>query len=600
MIKKIREISGNTAVIIREYPMVLVLAFLAAMAFIFSSDVNSTSRQSDFVFMKFGMVALLGISLLFGLKMLSQRIGKGILLEVSGIIFLIFFYFLLPAEEKEFTEQYAFLLIPTFILSHLFVSFIAFFGEKKELNFWQYNKNLFINIFLTAVFTGVLIGGVELAILAVDKLFDFNFDGYYYSRTFYFLSIFGSCFIFLLFNDKGLQNLEKDANYPQILKFFTQYILIPLLLIYAVILYLYGAKILINWELPRGWVSYLVLAYSVVGILGLLLVHPLKDNSSKSWVKVFSKMFYYTLIPLIILLFTAIFTRILQYGYTEPRYFVLLLAVWLSSVVFYFVFAKNTTIKFIPVSLFLIGFFALTCPYFNAFSVAKRSQKTELMITLKVNNLLKQGKISFSTKIKSDVADEISNKIQFLAKRNQADFVLPLLSTVVQREVKRTIADGNFYNLQSTLRNQFKNVVYDVASSNTVQQTNTTTLIARDFNVDISGYQYLFKVYNYKSNYFDFDKNTVEIKMPVSQFGNELNLVFNGQKYNMVPDLIQLFNNYPNLGENYVDQLYFVKTIGNYDFKIMFDSVILVKSVNNAAPQFVINSDSILILIKKN
>ena len=227
------------------------------------------------------------------------------------------------------------MIVPTFILSHLLVSFIAFFGKEKELNFWQYNKNLFINLFLTAIFTGVLTGGVELAILAVDKLFDFNFNDRYYLETFYFLSIFGSSFIF---NEEGLLQLEKDGTYPVILKFFTQYILIPLLIIYAVILYFYSAKILINWELPRGWVSYLILAYAVVGILALLLVHPLKHESTASWVRIFSKVFYFTLIPLLVLLFTAIFTRILEYGYTEPRYFVLLLAIWLTLVVFYFIF----------------------------------------------------------------------------------------------------------------------------------------------------------------------------------------------------------------------------------------------------------------------
>ena len=115
-----------------------------------------------------------------------------------GLVFLVFFYFLLPLKEKEFTEVYAFLLIPTFILSHLLVSFIAFVRKDQELNFWQFNKNLFINIFLTAVFTGVLTGGIMLAILAVDQLFDFNFKGRYYSYTFSFLSIFGSSFIFLL------------------------------------------------------------------------------------------------------------------------------------------------------------------------------------------------------------------------------------------------------------------------------------------------------------------------------------------------------------------------------------------------------------------
>ena len=341
MLKKIKEITGKAGLVIREYPMVLLMSFLGAVSLMCFAHGNFNSNPNFFVFIKFALVSCLGISLMFALKMLSQRIGKQILLEISGIFFLVFFYFLLPEEEKYFTERYAFLIVPTFILSHLLVSFIAFFGKEKELNFWQYNKNLFINLFLTAIFTGVLTGGVELAILAVDKLFDFNFNDRYYLETFYFLSIFGSSFIFLLFNEKGLLQLEKDGTYPVILKFFTQYILIPLLIIYAVILYFYSAKILLNWELPRGWVSYLILAYSVVGILALLLVHPLKQESTASWVRVFSRRFYFTLIPLLVLLFTAIFTRILEYGYTEPRYFVLLLAIWLTSVVFYFIFTKR-------------------------------------------------------------------------------------------------------------------------------------------------------------------------------------------------------------------------------------------------------------------
>ena len=414
MIKKFREVFGKTDDVIREYSIVLVMAFVAAIATICYTYFDGNSPENSFFYVKFGLVTSLGISVMFALKILSQRIGKEIVLQLVGIVFLIFFYSLLPVKEKQFTEVYAFLLIPTFILSHLLVSFLPFVGKNLEFNFWQYNKNLFINIFLTAVFTGVLTGGIMLAITAVDNLFDYDFNSRYYSNTFSFLSIFGSCFIFLLFNEKGLPYLEKKADYPVILKFFTQYVLVPLLLIYAVILYFYSAKILINWELPRGWVSYLILAYSVVGILAILLVHPLKQDSTKSWVKIFSKIFYYTLVPLIILLFVAIFTRILDYGYTEPRYFVLIISIWLTTVVFYFIFIPKQTIKFIPVSLFAFGVFSLTFPYLNTFMIAKRSQKNELMRTLSQKSILENGKINFKKKISGEDADEISDKFIFL------------------------------------------------------------------------------------------------------------------------------------------------------------------------------------------
>jgi hypothetical protein len=76
------------------------------------------------------------------------------------------------------------------------VSFLAFFEKNNENQFWQYNKNLFINVVLTGIFTAVLVGGIMLAITAVDNLFDLDLDNKIYPRTFVMLAIFGSCFIF--------------------------------------------------------------------------------------------------------------------------------------------------------------------------------------------------------------------------------------------------------------------------------------------------------------------------------------------------------------------------------------------------------------------
>ena len=220
MIKKFKEIFGKTEAILGAYPMVLVMAFLAAVSAMFYINYDYNSREYSFFYVKFGLVAALGISVMYALKMLAQRIGKEILFQLLGILFLVFFYFLLPKTEERFTEVYAYIIFPTFILSHLLVSFIAFIKKNSEISFWHYNKNLFINLFLTVVFTGIFTGGIMLAIVAVDNLFDFNFNGRYYSYTFSFLSIFGSTFIFLLFNEEGLPYLEKNGEYPVILKFF--------------------------------------------------------------------------------------------------------------------------------------------------------------------------------------------------------------------------------------------------------------------------------------------------------------------------------------------------------------------------------------------
>ena len=598
MNQKINEIFGKTGFAIRQFPLVLLMALAASVCLMFIAEENFRSSENVFFLTKLTLVFCLGISLMFGLKILSQRIGKQILLELGGILFLIGFYFLLPKLEKDFTEVYAFMIVPTFVLSHLFVSSSSFFKQKTEMDFWQYNKNLFINIVLTAIFTGVLTGGVELAIVAVDQLFDFNFNDKIYLRVFYLLAIFGSSFIFLLFNEKGLEYLEKEGNYPVVLKFFTQYILIPLLIIYVVILYFYSVKILINWELPRGWVSYLVLAYSIVGILAILLVHPLKKNSAKSWVKMFSKIFYFTLIPLLILLFTAIFTRILEYGYTEPRYFVVLLSIWLVTVVFYFIINKNASIKFIPTSLFAFGLFALVFPFLNTFSVAKRSQQNQLMELLTKNKLLDNNqKIDFKRRVVDSTATEIANKFEFLGKRNEYESLLKLIDVKKQENLAWEITHSkNPYSLYLNVKDQFSNIKKTDRSTSDYERLE---LISNQQIIDVGDYDYVFYFNRYNHSNKAIGNDTFEIFDRITDDEPQFKVILNSGKEADFSSLIKdLKTKYKGkTGKVNLPEMAMEADLEKYHLKITLGNLMIEKYKYNSSPT--INFDNAYLLIKK-
>lgn len=571
MKKKFAEIWSKADDVVLRYPMVLTMALIAAAsAFVFFEvgHLNYRQEQQIFPVTKLIFTGCLGISLMFAVKMLSQRFGRNLLFEVIGVAILTLFYFVLPEKEKDFTQMYAFIVVPVFILSHLLVSIGAFIGQQSELNFWQFNKNLFINTFLTGVFTGVLTGGIMLAILAVDKLFDFKIDDYRYTQTAFFLLIFGSCFIFLLFNEKGLFSLEKDGSYPQILKFFTQFVLIPLLLVYVVILYFYSAKILLNWELPKGWVSYLILAYSVVGILAQLLIYPLKNDAAKSWVKVFSKAFYYTLLPLLILLFVAINTRILQYGYTEPRYYVLLLALWLTSVVLYFIFIRKASIKFIPVSLFVFGLFALLMPYFNAVAVAKRSQKNELNKILSENNLLQNGKITFSSKVSDATADEIASKFQFLSDRNEDDYLKSFLDDKKQNEMLPYFADNKSWELRTGNLKYFgKNPL----AINT-EKVEFSELVNKERFVRTNGYQYVVKINELAGEGVVINGDRFSFDSP-NEHSQKIYLN-KKESVDFYPYFKSVFQNVPeSSGKKEVGTLEYTSELGKYRIKIVFSNL---------------------------
>lgn len=597
MIQKLNEIFGKALYAIRQYPLVLLMALSASICLMFIAEENFRTSEKVFTLTKLTLVSCLGISLMFGLKILSQRIGKQFLLELGGILFLFLLYFILPKVEKDFTEVYAFLLVPTYILSHLFVSFAAFFRKKTEMDFWQYNKNLFINIFLTAVFTGVLTGGVELAIVAVDQLFDFNFDDKIYLRVFYLLAIFGSSLIFSLFNEKGLEYLEKEGTYPVVLKFFTQYILIPLLIIYVVILYFYSGKILLNWELPRGWVSYLILAYSIVGILAILLVHPLKENSAKSWVKMFSKIFYFTLIPLLILLFTAIFTRILEYGYTEPRYYVLLLAIWLVTVMLYFILNKSQNIKFIPISLFAFGLFSLIFPYFNTFSVAKRSQENQLMKILNDNKLLTSNqKINFKKTVADSIVTKIGNEFIFLIKRDHKDFLLSLIDTKKSKDLAKNINKNNFWSANSDIYYSFSNIK---KTDKYASAYDRLEVISDQNIIDIKDYQYVFYFNRYNHSNKKIGSDNFEIYDRVTDENPQFKVILNSDEEadfsSLIKDLVKKYKG--KSGKVNVPEISMEADLGDYHLKMILGNFAIDQYRSNTYPN--VTYDDAYLLIRK-
>ncbi|WP_353083040.1 DUF4153 domain-containing protein [Flavobacterium sp.] len=552
-------LSKITALVL-NYPLVLLMSLATVIVIVYGIETNPNNVE-EYLLLRLGITFALGISSQFALKMLAQRIKNGLVWQLTGILFLIGFFFVFPSEEKNFSEVYGFIIVPTFILSHLLVAFISFTkNENEETNFWQYNKNLFINLFLTAVFTGVLTSGVQLAILAVQELFNFDFKGEIYLETFAALSILGSTSIFLLFNESGLEYLEKEGSYPVVFKFFTQFILIPLLIIYVVILYFYCLKITINWELPRGWVSYLVLAYSIVGIFALLLVHPLHKEKAKSWIILFSKIFYYTLIPLIVLLFVAIFTRVLQYGYTEARYFVLLISVWLTTVVFYFIFSKRATIKFIPISLFAFGVFALIFPYINAFSVSKKSQENELKQILTNNKLMVNGLIDFKAPIADSLKNEVESKFEYLSQRSDKEYLKTFLNAETKALVEK---DKYWYN------GLFKNVTYTNKGVD-----NYVRIYTKKNTYEIKDYQYILNSENRGNIETTIGKDLINITNTYNYQNPTFEIKINEEVKDIMPQIKAFCNKYKSASKDVlVDDLSFTVDFKNYQIKILFNSI---------------------------
>ncbi|QEK52551.1 DUF4153 domain-containing protein [Pedobacter aquae] len=155
----------------------------------------------------------------------------------------------------------------------------------------------------------------------------------------------------------------------------------PLASIYLLILLAYEGKILVEWHLPNGFVSILILGYAVFGMLSLLLVHPLRNLEENKWIKLFSKSFYLFLIPLIVLLVLAVYTRVSDYGITESRYVLIVLTLWLGFITLYFLIKGQEQIRMIPISLCVIAIIISFGPW-GLQSISRNSQQKRLSTLL--------------------------------------------------------------------------------------------------------------------------------------------------------------------------------------------------------------------------
>lgn len=358
------------------------------------------------------LVWFFSASLFFGAKQKNNIIRFAVSLVFSVPLIAFVFNFGERVSDVE-TQQF-------FVLNlalHLLVSFAGFIPrEYNQEEFWEFNKQLFLRILTSGLYSVVLYAGLALAFLAVDQLFKVEFDSKIYGYLFFVIAgIFNTIFFLNGVPETNNKEFPLQLVYPKGLKNFTQFVLLPLISIYLVILICYEAKILITLSLPVGWVSYLVLAFAIVGILSFLLVHPIANENGNLWMRTFNRWFYFLLIPLLALLFWAILYRINLYGFTHERYYVLLLSIWLAVVVGYFLISKHPKIKFIPISMCLAGLFSIVGPQ-SADSVSKYSQLSRF------ESLLQKAD---SKKLTFEQEKELSSVVFFLKRNYNFEVLVP-------------------------------------------------------------------------------------------------------------------------------------------------------------------------------
>jgi Domain of unknown function (DUF4153) len=373
---------------------------------------------------------------------------------------------------------------------------VAPFVRKGEINgFWQYNKSLFLRFLTAALFSGVLWAGLSIALAAVDNLFAMHIRGERYAELWVLIAGIFNTWFFLSGVPENLDELDKDASYPRGLKIFTQYVLLPLVVVYVLILYAYITKIIVEWDWPKGWVANLILGFSVTGLFSLLLVYPIRERMENVWMKRFARAYYMAEIPLVVVLMLAAWRRVEEYGITENRFLVVVLGFWLAGLVLYFLASKSASIKVIPSSLCALAFLFSFGPW-GAFQVSEHSQIRRLEALLGDAGVLQQGKAARTSKaVKFEQAREISSIVRYVYQVHGLSVIQPWFDVRLD-----TLASAGAKEYRAASGEAKPKALVDLMGIDYVQEWQGKTemsvhrfLARKDRLFEIKGYDHLFR-----------------------------------------------------------------------------------------------------------
>lgn len=342
-------LAERAVAVVRRFPWTVAAGVIAA-----ALAIAATYPPNSDEAVRGAMAALLALPATIALTLTAERRGWSPALhhglQALVAIALAGFWLAWPGpDEKHHAIRY----LQLSAALHLTVAFLPWLGAPEGRGFWQYNRRLFLGFLRAGVFSAVLFLGTAMALAAVDALFGVDVDEETYVRIWFVAAFVVNTLIFLAAVPGDLASLDQDTEYPRALEVFAQYILTPLAFSYLLILLAYLVKLVAGGEWPSGWIGWLVTSVAVTGILGFLLVHPLRDDAGEGWIRTYTRWLFIGLVPASVMLLVAFWKRIVPYGMTEPRVLGIVLGVWLLGISIGYALRPRAGIRRIPLSLAL-------------------------------------------------------------------------------------------------------------------------------------------------------------------------------------------------------------------------------------------------------
>ncbi|MDY6301675.1 MAG: DUF4153 domain-containing protein [Bacteroidales bacterium] len=308
---------------------------------------------------------------------------------------------------------------------------LCFYRKDDDVPFWNFAQRLFVALVAGIMVGGILTLGIVLFVQSLDWLFGINVDGWFpYIPTFC-LVLLAPLLAMSQIPAGKQKRIRHVAPYTGFSKGVVQYLFIPLLLLYMGTLYVYASKILLTWQLPVGWVCYLVSA-SMLGMVILIFVtYPIQHEQGNSIFKRLTRWLPLAMIPLLVLMSVAIGRRLSDYGITVSRLYVVVFNLWCYAVCIGLLLCRNRRIWWVPASfatlLMLISVGPWSIPNVTEHRLLDEAREAFAASGLKQLPLSGEQYEKWLQSVDEKVAKSIDAKLAYLERDYGYDSTLGLL-----------------------------------------------------------------------------------------------------------------------------------------------------------------------------
>lgn len=338
----------------KRFPLAMALTLCLGCFLIYLNHGGKVTDKQEFFLIFYPATASV---LAVALSLLTEDFKKGIWgVVIQGLIHAFWFAVsVYLAQFDRFSLPQLIAVSATVAAISLAVFVICFYRKHQEIPFWNFSMRTLLALMVSMAIGGILTLGLNLLVESLKLLFGMNLGNAVFGDIATVCMVILAPALFMNIIPKGEEKYSTAiVEFSGFAKGVVQYLFIPLLLIYMITLYVYAAKIVYEWTLPVGGVSYLVTGSMVLMVLLIYLTCPIQYQEGNRLFKCISRWLPVAMLPLLALMTVAIARRLSDYGITVSRLYLLVFNLWCYAVCLWLIITRNKRIWLIPASFAVI------------------------------------------------------------------------------------------------------------------------------------------------------------------------------------------------------------------------------------------------------